>query len=321
MSSFVKAGLLASAAALSGCAALKGDTAPAAPIAFSTEYRCGGEPVAIGVVDEKMTMRAAGEDFALVEAVTASGAKYEAEGDETTWFWSKGDGGTASVRGDVLSDCVKTSGEAEADTMEKTALKARGNEPGWTLDIDGDKITLVSGYGETRVETAAAMTKDGAAKIWRDDKKGLTVVWEDKLCADDATGMPHPARVTVTHGGKTLNGCGGDPKSLLIGAEWIVEDINGGGVIDNSRASLSFGEDGRVSGSSSCNRYSAEYALTGEGLTVSRAAATMMACAPALMDQEQKFFEVLNAVSTFEIDETGALILKSSAGGTILARR
>ena len=107
----------------------------------------------------------------------------------------------------------------------------------------------------------------------------------------------------------------------LVGGEWVVEDINGGGVIDNSRASLMFGEDGRVSGMSSCNSYGAEYVLTGEGLTFGLTAATLRACAPALMDQERKFFDTLAKVSGFSIDDTGALILTAPDGGRILARR
>lgn len=313
----------AAAIAASACAAIKGDTASAGlpPMAAATLYDCSGAPVAIGVIDGKMTMRAGDEDFALRQAVTASGSKYEAESDPSTWFWSKGEEGLASIRGRQAADCVKAGGERGADKMEREALKARGNEPGWSLEIAGDRLTLLSDYGQTRVEAKAAMTRAGDATIWRAEEKGLTVVWEDRICADDATGMPHPARATVNHAGKKLEGCGGDPKSLLVGGEWIVEDINKGGIIDNSRASLKFDEAGRVAGMSSCNSYSAAYTLTGEALTIGRAAATLRACAPALMNQERKFFDVLGAVSSFEIDETGALILKSSDGGTILARR
>ncbi len=289
--------------------------APWKPIAFATDYRCGGKPVMIGVANEKMTMRVDGEDFALAPVETASGAKYEAEGDASTWFWSKGEGGTASVRGQTLGDCAK----AGKDKM--SVLKARGNEPGWSLEIAGDTLKFVSDYGATRVEAAAAKSADGAVTQWRASDKDLTVTWENVICADDATGMPHPARVTVDHAGKTLTGCGGDPKSLLTGGEWIVEDINNGGVIDNSRASLNFDEAGRVAGMSSCNSYGAEYTLTGEGLSIGRAAATLRACAPALMDQERKFFDTLSKVSAFTIDDTGALILTAPEGGRILARR
>lgn len=121
-----------------------------------------------------------------------------------------------------------------------------------------------------------------------------------------------------------VSSCAGSTRgaaATLGGGEWVVEDINGGGVIDNSRASLLFGEGGRVSGSGSCNNYNAGYTLTGEGLSFSRAAATLRACAPALMNQERKFFDTLAKVSGFSIDETGALILTAPDGGKILARR
>ncbi|MFN0022329.1 MAG: META domain-containing protein [Parvularculaceae bacterium] len=114
---------------------------------------------------------------------------------------------------------------------------------------------------------------------------------------------------------------GGASAARLIGAEWAVEDINGGGVIDNSRATLGFGEDGRIAGRASCNTYSAPYSLTRAGLTIGPAAVTRKACAPALMDQEQKFLAALAGASAFSIDDTGALILTTPDGKRILARR
>lgn len=110
-------------------------------------------------------------------------------------------------------------------------------------------------------------------------------------------------------------------RAPLTGAEWVVEDINGAGVIDNSHASLLFGEDGTLSGSGSCNRYGARYTLKGARLTIASPAATLMACAPALMDQERKFFDALSKASSYAIDETGALVLTAPDGGRILARR
>lgn len=121
--------------------------------------------------------------------------------------------------------------------------------------------------------------------------------------------------------GLTLNGCGGDPAALLQGGEWVVEDLRGGGIVDRSRITLNFGTDGRVGGAASCNRYTAAYALSGEGLTISKAAATMMACAPALMQQERLFLDLLAQVRHFTLDATGALVLHAADGRTISARR
>jgi heat shock protein HslJ len=148
----------------------------------------------------------------------------------------------------------------------------------------------------------------------------VTIV--DRLCVDTMSGMPRPNRVTVLLDGRELNGCGGDPAVLLQGAEWVVEDIAGAGIVDGSRATLNFGADGQLAGSGSCNRYSGSYMLTGEGLSVSsKTAMTMMACVPALMQQESRFMELLSQVRRFRLGADGALILESDTGGTITARR
>ena len=57
-----------------------------------------------------------------------------------------------------------------------------------------------------------------------------------------------------------------DP-ALLTGAEWVVEDINRTGVIDNSHLTLAFTAEGRVSGSTNCNRFSGGYSVDGNTLT------------------------------------------------------
>jgi heat shock protein HslJ len=101
---------------------------------------------------------------------------------------------------------------------------------------------------------------------------------------------------------------------LLTEREWVVEDIAGGGIIDRSRVTLNFDAEGRVSGRSSCNRYTAGYQQQGYRLSFAPAAATKMACADSLMNQEQKFFRVLGAISSFRIDDTGALMLEGEEG-------
>ncbi len=200
---------------------------------------------------------------------------------------------------------------------------ARGNEPGWRLDIANGRANLLADYGERTVETAIETeVADGAVTRHTAPNANLTVLVENKYCEDDATGMPHPDTVAVTLEDKTYTGCGGDPLSLITGAEWVVEDINGGGVVDGARATLTFGADGTLSGHGSCNRYSGQYALTGEGVNLpGPMASTEMACAPAIMDQEQRFFGLLGGLQSFSIASDGALILHSASGATLTARR
>jgi heat shock protein HslJ len=189
----------------------------------------------------------------------------------------------------------------------------------------GDEtMTLVTDYGKTKrtmPRPPTQTTAEGRRYTTTADGKDVVVTIVDKPCADGMTGMPYPETATVQADGRELKGCGGDPASLLKGKEWIVEDIDRAGIIDNSRASLNFGDDGHLYGRGSCNTYNARYTLTGEALTVQNPATTLMACAPSLMEQEGRFFAVLQGVQRFEIDPTGALILHGGPGRTITARR
>ncbi len=111
------------------------------------------------------------------------------------------------------------------------------------------------------------------------------------------------------------------PRATLTGAEWVVEDIDGAGVIDSSRATLNFAPDGRLYGRSSCNNYSGHYQVTGDGISVSQLAGTRMACAASLMQQEQRFTTALTQAQRFAFDSDGALLLFTGEQRRILARR
>jgi heat shock protein HslJ len=107
----------------------------------------------------------------------------------------------------------------------------------------------------------------------------------------------------------------------LEGGEWVVETIAGTEVIADSRVTLSFLPEGRLAGRGSCNRYSGNYAANGQNLSVGAIAATRMACAPALMAQEQAFFEALRAVVRRESAEAGRLVLIGADDKRIVAHR
>ena len=294
------------------------DSERIAPPAFETTLRCGAQEITIGHTEaEGLRLTGGDETFDLRPVVAASGAKYAAVNDPSTTFWSKGDRALLEVRGQAYPECTTV-----ADAVP--VFRATGNEPGWLLEIGDQDLILLTNYGENRLAAptpAPERTSDGQIYVATVDGQSLTVTISAQLCADTMSGMPHPNTVTVLLDGETLRGCGGDPAALLHGAEWVVEDLNGGGIIDRSRVTLNFAEDGRVFGNGSCNTYNGGYVLTGESLTLSRAATTMMACPPALMSQESRFFELLENVQRFEISADGALILHTDDLRTITARR
>ncbi|MGB4812015.1 MAG: serine hydrolase [Methylophilaceae bacterium] len=110
-------------------------------------------------------------------------------------------------------------------------------------------------------------------------------------------------------------------KTPLLGIGWVIENIAGAGLIDNSQPTLQFLPEGRLAGSGSCNRILGSYKTEGKTLTISNAGSTMMACPPALMNQESKLLKLLNSVKRWHIDKTGALVLTTNNNTTILARR
>jgi len=107
-------------------------------------------------------------------------------------------------------------------------------------------------------------------------------------------------------------------RPALVGPAWIAEDIAGGGAVERARATMVFDGQGRVSGSSGCNRYTGGYRLDGASLRFDRMAGTMMACErPALSDQERRFHAALAEVRSWRI-ESGMLALLDAAGATVL---
>ena len=104
----------------------------------------------------------------------------------------------------------------------------------------------------------------------------------------------------------------------LFDTNWLAEDINGGGVIDDAQSTFSVASDGRVSGRGGCNGYFAQATIDGNSIKIGKAGATMMACAPALMDQEGKFLAALEKAATFRIDGDGKLFLVDASGVDIV---
>lgn len=84
--------------------------------------------------------------------------------------------------------------------------------------------------------------------------------------------------------------------------DWLVEDIGGGGVVDNVRTAITIGAGGEVTGSGGCNRLRGTAQIDGSSLTFGAVATTRMMCPPAVMDQEGKFLRALELTREFRID-------------------
>lgn len=143
----------------------------------------------------------------------------------------------------------------------------------------------------------------------------------NEICVDTMTGMPRPERVTVAFGDRQFNGCGGDPARLLQGHDSVVTELAGQAALAKPIITVNFSEDGRVSGNASCNRFGADYRLTGEGLQIGKGMSSMMACEDTVMEQERSFLHLLQKVFRFSIPDDGALVLHVSDDRTIVMKK
>lgn len=288
---------------------------PVQPLAFATTFNCGGHRVRVGFRRDTMLLAVKDRTVELKPVPAASGARYEAVDDPSTGFWNKGDRATLTLRGRTYPECV--------EAKVTPPLRATGNEPSWRLDVSAVSMTLLTDFGTSRLDAGAPTVErfdDATQFSARAGTVDLVATVADRVCKDSMSGMPHPYVVTVRSGGRVWHGCGGEPRVLLVGSVWVVEDIDGKGIIDRARLTLQFEDGGRITGLAGCNSYTGTFALSGEGLRIQTPAVTRKACAPALMQQEQRFFDALQAVERFDIAADGALVLRGGALRSILAR-
>ncbi|MFN3608336.1 MAG: META domain-containing protein [Hyphomonas sp.] len=166
---------------------------------------------------------------------------------------------------------------------------------------------MANGVMEQESAFGAILSGNTQAKI--DGLGNLVIQSEDGV---SFTARPLPAEGDVAEG---------DP-ATLIGGAWQVEDLNRGGVIDNTVLTLTFTEAGMVSGSTGCNSLNGTYTSTGSTLTFSPLAMTRRACvAPALNNQETRFTSALQGEMAWRLTADGALELTREGGHRILLRR
>jgi putative lipoprotein len=103
---------------------------------------------------------------------------------------------------------------------------------------------------------------------------------------------------------------------LTLGS-WLVVAMNGETVEGESVPQIDFGEDGQVSGSSGCNRFSGSYTLEGNALSFGPLASTRKACFGALNEQENTFFKTLNTVVAVGIQD-GHTVLMDAQGNIVM---
>ena len=129
--------------------------------------------------------------------------------------------------------------------------------------------------------------------------------------------MRYLVSLAVLVGIATLAACGGDEDggeagsadvSSIEGVPWVLAsgvDVEGW---EEVAPSATF-EDGRVSGSTGCNRFTGSYTIDGETLELGQIASTRMACLPPGDAVEQAYLAALGQVAAWSVEDDELALL------------
>jgi len=281
-------------------------------------FLCGKKTLKLIAHNKQRQLHLEDDVYHLQAVVSASGAKYQSA-DEQVLFWDKGSEAMLSMADYDWPVCARVS----QDVLALFPFRAHGNEPGWTLSANVDEVVLDWNYGQQHLVMPYPelnLTHSGFVLHSEANVPLLKVNVLHSLCRDSMSGRPYPQHVELRYGDLHLSGCGGNSYTLLTGKEWVVEDIGAQGMIDFTRVTMQFDNEGRLSGHAGCNQYTTAYEFN-EQLDIADPITTRKSCAPSLMKQEQRFLKFLSEVQQLDFDPTGALLLITANGRTITARR
>lgn len=103
-----------------------------------------------------------------------------------------------------------------------------------------------------------------------------------------------------------------DPVPYDLIGQWRVELLGFTTKTPTPPAIIEIKPDNTFSGYSGCNRYSGAFQLDKDKITFAAPAATRMKCAPAAMEQEAQFFNMLNGALTWKTDGRTILVSRDN---------
>ncbi len=229
-----------------------------------------------------------------------------------------------------------TTGDGETlvfggDTETPDALALVGD---WTLaTVDGEappsgmSVTLSIGADGTLTGQACNVYNAGYTATETGDLTVDPVIATRMSCGDDqdafefayldglqgATGWgTQIGRLTIFGTAELVFGDGSATDATLTGQEWSLVSLGGAPMAADSGITATFGEDGTVTGSGGCNRYTGPYTTDGESLTVGPLASTRMSCGQVADDLERTYLGALETAFGFAISGTDLVISTAS---------
>lgn len=111
-----------------------------------------------------------------------------------------------------------------------------------------------------------------------------------------------------------------EPAPGVVGVAWALTTLQAAGgqpeMVGGAGLTITFGMDGRVTGSGGCNQFSGTYSADlGGTLTLSPLAATRIGCAAPIADREARYFATLREAIGYTLDDGGATLRLTFAQG------
>jgi heat shock protein HslJ len=84
--------------------------------------------------------------------------------------------------------------------------------------------------------------------------------------------------------------------------DWVLEEIDGNAVADQVQSTIRFQGNDRIAGWGGCNRYFANYQSGRKFFKVGPIGSTRRICPPVVMEQEERFFSVLQKARSIRME-------------------
>jgi heat shock protein HslJ len=209
----------------------------------------------------------------------------------------------------ILILCFFSQAEAKQQKTTVTGTLTRvmamgGESTGWAIQFDAE--TTIDGKQFHSVEVESHKLQ----KLERLENKHVTATG----VLTHRQGVETGERTILVTSSMKESPAGVSPASAqagsfsLVGSEWQLEDLGGSGLMDNIQATLAFPEAGKVAGNGSCNRIFGPAEVHGDTIKLGPLASSRMACPEAVMNQETKYLQALQAAERFEWKDPYLLI-------------
>lgn len=294
-------------------------------------YNCGETPIKTQMGAEQLTLTMEDKTYLLLREVTQNGDVYKNDDDGVNvTFTPSEEGARVQIDRRRLPACTAVEWK---EKEEITHFKAFGNEPGWIVEVAPGLVTAMRG---TDGQTYAISRKEGEGLKGSyslndgDVKVSIKDASKKEPCRDTMSGQYFAHHVTMKFNGETFKGCGdSSPKvqqnnTPITGAVWVVEDIDGKGIIDRSFLNVRINDRGFINADTMCGRFAAPYTLEGNTITLGeefKPIGSRVCRGEALEEQKTRFMDILANIEHYAYRLDGGMVMFTPKGQTITFRK